>query len=130
MKSCFPPLLPRRLPPFIYICRIPLEVESSSWLYDFSLHRAFHYHPFVLSRCKGQKTPNYHRHHYLSKQTDQKHASLHYFSHIKYICCSQLLYVRPTGDQEAAGSTPAEVGNILSWRLIMKYFLRSFFPFR
>ena len=37
---------------------------------------------------------------------------------------------RPTGDQEVAGSTPAEVGNILSWRLIMKYFLRSFFPFR
>ena len=32
---------------------------------------------------------------------------------------------RPTGDQEVAGSTPAEVGNILSWRLIMKYFLRS-----
>ena len=28
---------------------------------------------------------------------------------------------RPTGDQEVAGSTPAEVGNILSWRLIMKY---------
>ena len=24
-----------------------------------------------------------------------------------------------TGDQEVAGSTPAEVGNILSWRLIM-----------
>ena len=24
----------------------------------------------------------------------------------------------------------AEVGNILSWRLIMKYFLRSFSPFR
>ena len=36
---------------------------------------------------------------------------------------------RPTGDQ-VAGSTPAEVGNILSWRLIMKYFLRSFSPFR
>ena len=34
------------------------------------------------------------------------------------------------GDQEVAGSTPAEVGNILSWRLIMKYFLRSFSPFR
>ena len=32
----------------------------------------------------------------------------------------------PTGDQEVAGSTPAEVSNILSWRLIMKYFLRSF----
>ena len=29
---------------------------------------------------------------------------------------------RPTGDQE--------VGNILSWRLIMKYFLWSFSPFR
>ena len=27
---------------------------------------------------------------------------------------------RLTGDQEVAGSTPAEVGNILSWRLIMK----------
>ena len=25
---------------------------------------------------------------------------------------------------------PIEVGNILSWRLIMKYFLRSFSPFR
>ena len=37
---------------------------------------------------------------------------------------------RPTGDQEIAGSTPNEVGNILSWRLIMKYFLRSFSPFR
>ena len=31
---------------------------------------------------------------------------------------------RPTGDQEVAGSTPTEVGNILTWRLIMKYFLR------
>ena len=37
---------------------------------------------------------------------------------------------RPTGDQEAAGSTPAEVGNILSRRLIVKYFLLSFSPFR
>ena len=37
---------------------------------------------------------------------------------------------RLTGDQEVAGSTPAEVGNILSWRLIVKYFLRSFSPFR
>ena len=36
----------------------------------------------------------------------------------------------PTGDQGVGGSTPAEVGNILLWRLIMKYFLRSFFPFR
>ena len=36
----------------------------------------------------------------------------------------------PTEDQEVVGSTPAEVGNILSRRLIMKYFLRSFSPFR
>ena len=36
---------------------------------------------------------------------------------------------RPTGDQEVVGSTPAEVSNILSWRLLMKYFLRSFSPF-
>ena len=35
-----------------------------------------------------------------------------------------------TGDQEVTGSTSAEVGNILSWRLIMKYFLWSFSPFR
>ena len=34
---------------------------------------------------------------------------------------------RTTGD---AGSTPAEVGNILSWGLIVKYLLRSFSPFR
>ena len=37
---------------------------------------------------------------------------------------------RLTGDQEVMGSTPAVVGNILSWRLIMKYFLWSFSPFR
>ena len=35
----------------------------------------------------------------------------------------------PTGDEESAGSTPAEAGNILSWRFIVKYFLRSFSPF-
>ena len=40
------------------------------------------------------------------------------------------LDARPTGDKGVAGSTPAEVGNIRSWRLIMKYFLRSFSPFR
>ena len=34
--------------------------------------------------------------------------------------------MRPNGDQEVAGLTPAEVGNILSWRLIMKYFLQLF----
>ena len=36
---------------------------------------------------------------------------------------------RPTGDQEVAGSIPAGPGIILSWRLIMKYFLQSFSPF-
>ena len=40
------------------------------------------------------------------------------------------LDAHPTGDQEVTGSTPAEVGNILLWRLIMKYFLRLFSPFR
>ena len=30
----------------------------------------------------------------------------------------------PTGDQEIADSIPVGVGNILSWRLITKYFLR------
>ena len=29
---------------------------------------------------------------------------------------------RPTGDQEVAGSTPAEVGNILSWRFDQEIF--------
>ena len=36
----------------------------------------------------------------------------------------------PTEDQEVTGSTHAKVSNILSWRLIMKYFLQSFSPFR
>ena len=46
------------------------------------------------------------------------------------------LDAHPTGDQEVAGANlsppppPNEVGNILSWRLIMKYFLWSFSPFR
>ena len=37
---------------------------------------------------------------------------------------------RLTGDQEVAGSAPAEVGNILSRIVIMKYFLQSCSPFR
>ena len=39
------------------------------------------------------------------------------------------LDARRTGDQEVMGSTPSKVGNILSWRLTMKYFLQSFSPF-
>ena len=38
------------------------------------------------------------------------------------------LDARLTEDQKVAGSTPAEVGNILSWKLIMKYFLGHSFP--
>ena len=51
----------------------------------------------------------------------------------KHVCSQPrwLIWMRRlTGDREVAGSTPAEVGNILLWRLIMKYFLRSFFHFR
>ena len=36
---------------------------------------------------------------------------------------------RPSGDQEIAGLIQAGSGNILSCRLIMKYFLRPFYPF-
>ena len=36
----------------------------------------------------------------------------------------------PTGDLEVGGFDPCQVGNILSWRLIMTYFLWSFSPFR
>ena len=39
------------------------------------------------------------------------------------------LDMRPTGDQDGCGLDPHQAGNILSWRLIMKYFLRSFSPF-
>ena len=56
------------------------------------------------------------------------------FVYLPYTCNGRPRWLswmrRPTGDQEVAGSTPAEVSNILSWRLIMKYFLRSFSPFR
>ena len=36
--------------------------------------------------------------------------------------------VCPTGDQEVTGVILNGSGNILSWRLIMLYFLQSFFP--
>ena len=35
----------------------------------------------------------------------------------------------PTGYQEVVGSVPSGSGNILSWRLILKYFLQLFSPF-
>ena len=34
-----------------------------------------------------------------------------------------------TCDMEVEGLTPAGSGNLLLWRLIVKYFLRSFSPF-
>ena len=39
------------------------------------------------------------------------------------------LDAHPNGNQEVAGSTSAKVGNILTWRLITNYFLRSLSPF-
>ena len=52
-------------------------------------------------------------------------CATHYYKRRKGLRDSD---ARPTGDKEVAGSTAAEVGNILSW--IMTYFLGSFFPFR
>ena len=40
------------------------------------------------------------------------------------------LDARPTGDQKVADSTPAGSATIFRGGLIMKYFLRSFSPFR
>ena len=40
------------------------------------------------------------------------------------------LDARPTGDQEVAGSTPTRSATFFHGDLIMKYFLRSFSPFR
>ena len=40
------------------------------------------------------------------------------------------LDAHPTGEQDVAGSISADSGNIHSWRLIMKYFLRPFSSFR
>ena len=88
--------------------RILLEAQFSSRLYGASLHTAFYYQlsitSILLKKCLRKIIRTNHRR-WLSWMS------------------------RPTGDQDVAGSTPAEVGNILSWRLIMKYFLRSFSPF-
>ena len=48
----------------------------------------------------------------------QKKTENKVFSRKKRPASVAHLDARPTGDQE--GSTPAKVGNILSWRLIMK----------
>ena len=61
----------------------------------------------------------------------RRDAIIYYFLNEMTYCQPRWLswMCRPTGDQEVAGSTPAEVCNILSWRLIMKHFLRSFSPY-
>ena len=91
---------------------------------------------FLLLSCNYQS---------LKKLRFGKNVCIYLFTFFLYIICKifmsqpmgrgggprRLSWMRrPTGDQEVAGSTPAEVGHILSWRLIMKYFLRSFSPFR
>ena len=57
-----------------------------------------------------------------SKQPAYSYRQPCFFQHSRPASVAQL-DVRSTGDQEVAGSTPAEVSNILLWRLIMKYFL-------
>ena len=37
---------------------------------------------------------------------------------------------RPIGDQEVAGSTPVGLATFFRGDLVMKYFLRPFYPFR
>ena len=59
---------------------------------------------------------------------DKSHLGLHCLQKQNQLASVAQLDARPTGDQEVAGSIPVEVGNILSRRLIMKYFLRSFSP--
>ena len=95
-----------------------------------------------MVQCKSLHKPEYFR----SKQASNPHVTVGMADELIVSTISAYLYAihkevvgrprwlswmrRPTRDQEVAGSTPAEVGNILSWRLIMKYFLRSFSPFR
>ena len=59
-----------------------------------------------------------------SRLLKEKHLDLQShlldYQHIYMPASVAQLDARPTGDQEVAGSTPAEVGDILSWILIMK----------
>ena len=96
---------------------------------------------WIYTVCKGSLYPGsvgpglIHCHFLLQKMYLK--VSVHNFLHVytlyyHTVACRPrwLSWMRcPTGDQEVAGSTPAKVGNILSWRLIMKYFLWSFSPF-
>ena len=51
---------------FVSWVQIWLEAELGHWLYSASLHRAFHYHPSIISLWfkkywEGCKTPNHHQ---------------------------------------------------------------------
>ena len=87
-----------------------------------SLHVIGTYHSTYFSTSRSQL---YMSVTFISKSQVVKRVLLY-----KTLASVAQLDARPTGDQKVAGSTPTEVGNILSWRLIMKYFLRSFSPFR
>ena len=49
---------------------------------------------------------------------------------LKHITMPKFLWYKHGIKHKLTAAFSAEVGNILSWRLIMKYFLRSFSPFR
>ena len=49
-----------------------------------------------------------------------------YMHHARFVLAVAQSGVRTTGDQEVAGSILTGSSNILSWRLIMEYFLWSF----
>ena len=49
-----------------------------------------------------------------------------YMHHARFVLAVAQSDVRTTGDQEVAGSILTGSSNILSWRLIMEYFLWSF----
>ena len=92
----------------------PAGDDSDLWHDHGSLfHRAFHCQLYVVSLWlkqgwKGYKTPNHHH------VADTPELIYRLWSD----CLTRPQWFswmhRPTGDQEVAGSTPAEVGNILS----------------
>ena len=57
------------------------------------------------------------------------HFEVHVHTYYYGIALMPQLDVRLTGDQEVMCLVRAGSGNILSWRLIMKYFLLSVSPF-
>ena len=58
-----------------------------------------------------------------------KEATLMESINIDKVALAQM-HVCSTGDQEVADSIPAGIRQHISWWLTMKYFIRSFTPFR